>query len=715
MWKLGLCKKLSIVFHFKLLFFLYACLLMTQKGMAQVEEQKPENTQLQQNIEILSEENNNENLDFTALTETWTYFKNHPIRLNATTPFELGQLQLLNEIQINALLVHIENTGALISIYELQGIDGFDLESIEKILPYVTVDDKSAYNHFTWNEIKKNAKLEWVSRLQGIAEEQKGYANADSLKASNPKSNNYYLGSPYRIFSRVRLNVLNNFSAAIVADKDAGEQFFSGSNKKGFDFYCGHIAVKNLKYLKALIIGDYQASFGQGLTLWNGFGFGKTSQALAIKRNALGFKPFNSTDESRFFRGIATSLHYRKLELNLFYSLRKKDGNITIADSSENNTIEFLEASTINTSGLHTTYSSLQDRNTIREHVIGANLNYHTRQWHIGATAHHLRYNVDFNKVLQPYQIYNFSGQTNTVIGLDGNFTYKNILLFGEAAMSANTGKSGLLGALLSLDTKLSLAGSYRYFGKNFQNQLAQSFSENTFPQNEKGLYLGVELRPNRAWNISAYLDQFSFPWLNSSADKPSNGNDILTQINYMVNKKAAFYFRYRYRIREYNVASQDFNQILQFKSTQTFRLDGLFPANEFIKLHSRIDYNYFIDPITKQYKDGVYIFTDIIYKKMNSRWNAVGRIGLFDTKDFTNRIYTYENDVLYSFSIPALSGKGFRYYLQINYNLSRHIEIWARWAQTNYVDRTVISPGSLNEVQSNSRNEFKFQVAFKL
>ncbi len=696
-------------------FIFMSCLVFSFSNLqAQVEEQKPENNQLQQNIENLSEDINNENIDFTALTETWTYFKNHPINLNATTPFELGQLQILNEIQINALLSHIENTGALISIYELQGIEGFDLESIEKILPYIKVDDKSAYNHITWNEIKKNAKLEWVSRIQGIVEQQEGYANADSLRAANPESNNYYLGSPYRVFSRFRISVLNNFSAALVADKDAGEQFFKGSNKKGFDFYCGHIAVKNLKYLKSFIVGDYQASFGQGLILWNGFGFGKTSQALAIKRNALGFRPYNSTDESRYFRGFASSLQYRNIELNLFYSSRKKDGNITVADSSDNN-IEFLEASSINTTGLHTTYGSLQDRNTIRENVIGTNVNYHTRKGHIGITALHLRYNVDFNRTLQAYQIYNFQGQQNTVAGVDGNFTYKNILLFGEASISANRGKAGMLGALLSLDTKLSLAGSYRYFEKNFQNQFAQSFSENTFPQNEKGLYLGVEIRPNRAWNISAYIDQFTFPWLTSSTDRPSSGNDILTQINYFVNKKSAFYFRYRYRIRESNVASVDFNQILLPRATQTFRLDGIFPANEFIKLHPRIDYNYFIDPISKQYKDGVYIFTDIIYKKMNSKWNAVGRIGLFDTKDFANRIYTYENDVLYSFSIPALSGKGFRYYMQVNYNINRHLEIWARWAQTNYVDRTIISSGSLNEINGNVRNEIKFQIAFKL
>jgi Helix-hairpin-helix motif len=683
--------------------------------LAQTEEQKTDNNQLQQNIENLSENLETENIDFTALTELWTYFKAHPIHLNNTDAFELKQLQILNDIQINALLKHIEISGKLISIYELQGIDGFDLQTIEKILPYVFVDDKSAYNQITKAEIIKNIKVEWVSRIQGIFEKQKGYAVADSIRAIKPSSNSFYVGSPYRVFSRIKVSVLNNFSAALVADKDAGEDFFKGSNKKGFDFYCGHIAIRNLKYVKSFIIGDYQASFGQGLTLWNGFGFGKTSQAIAIKRNALGFKPYNSTDESRFFRGLATSLKYKAIELNLFYSSRKKDANITLVDSSDANNVEFLEASFISTSGLHNTNSTIQDRNSIKEHVFGGNVSYNKRQVHLGVTAQHLNYSAAINNIDQPYKIYNFSGKNNSVLGIDASYTYKNILLFGEGSMSANQGKAAIVGALLSLDAKFSLVGSYRYFEKNFQNQFAQAFTENTFPQNEKGIYLGFEARPSRSWLISGYIDQFSFPWLKSSADKPTTGNDLLGQITYFVNKKSAFYFRYRYKTKEANVSDANFNQIIKIKATQTFRLDGIYAANDVLKLHSRIDYNYFIDPVTKKYKDGVYIFTDFIYKKLGSRWNATGRIGLFDAKDFNNRIYAYENDVLYSFSIPAISGKGFRYYLQLNYNINRYIEVWARWAQTNYVDRNLISAGGLNEINGNTRNEYKFQVAFKL
>ncbi len=713
-----LCRNISFPKSISCKYYAIYCffiLCLCSKTNAQTEEQKVDNSQIQQNIENLSENLESENTDFTALTEIWTYYKTHPVNLNYTNADELKQLQLLNDIQINNLLKHIDITGKLISIYELQGIDGFDLVTIEKILPYVFVDEKSNFNQFSFSEIKKNTNVEWVSRIQGLFEKQKGYTIADSLKAAKPNSSSYYLGSPYRIFSRIKINILNNFSAAFVADKDAGEEFFKGSNKKGFDFYSGHIAVRNLKYVRALIIGDYQASFGQGLTLWNGFGFGKTSQAITIKRNALGFKPYNSTDENRFFRGVATSLQYKQVQLNLFYSNRKKDGNISLVDSSDINNIEFLEASSIDLSGLHTTNSSLQDRNTIRENVIGGNISYNKRQLHLGLTAQNLSYTTAIRNNLQPYQLYNFQGKQNTVIGTDFSLTYKNILLFGEGALSANNGKAGILGALLSLDAKFSLVGSYRYFEQQFQNQFAQAFSENTFPQNEKGLYLGFEARPSRSWIISAYVDQFSFPWLKSSADKPTVGNDLLGQLTYIVNKKSAFYFRYRYRTKESNITSTLINSNIQDKAQQTFRLDGIYAANDLIKLHSRIDYNYFIEPNTKRYKDGVYLYTDVIYKQMGSRWNAVGRIGLFDAKDFNNRIYAYENDVQYSFSIPALSGRGMRYYFQFNYSINRHVEIWARWAQTRYADRDIISAGGLNEIQGNTRNEFKFQVAFKL
>lgn len=91
---------------------------INNKSNEQVDEQ------INQNIELISEQTQSEDGDLSNLTENWTYYKSHPLNLNKAKREELADLQLLSDIQINNLLKHREKNGNLISIYELQSIDG---------------------------------------------------------------------------------------------------------------------------------------------------------------------------------------------------------------------------------------------------------------------------------------------------------------------------------------------------------------------------------------------------------------------------------------------------------------------------------------------------------------------------------------------------------------------------------------------------------------
>ena len=114
--------------------------------------------------------------------------------------------------------------------------------------------------------------------------------------------------------------------------------------------------------------------------------------------------------------------------------------------------------------------------------------------------------------------------------------------------------------------------------------------------------------------------------------------------------------------------------------------------------------------------KKDLFFFQDIIWKKLGSPVSITARYGLFESDSYTSRIYTYENDVLYSFSVPALYDKGQRAYLMINYDLSKKVELWFRVAQTFYTDKTVQNRGDkLTEVKSPSKTELKLQLRIKI
>ena len=106
----------------------------------------------------------------------------------------------------------------------------------------------------------------------------------------------------------------------------------------------------------------------------------------------------------------------------------------------------------------------------------------------------------------------------------------------------------------------------------------------------------------------------------------------------------------------------------------------------------------------------GFLTFLDFLYKPLLSPLAGVLRLQYFETDSYDSRIYAYENDVLYSYSIPAFYDKGYRYYLTVNYDLGKKISFWLRWAQTIYRDKATVGSG-LDEIKGNKKSELKLQA----
>ena len=89
-------------------------------------------------------------------------------------------------------------------------------------------------------------------------------------------------------------------------------------------------------------------------------------------------------------------------------------------------------------------------------------------------------------------------------------------------------------------------------------------------------------------------------------------------------------------------------------------------------------------------------------------------RYALFRTDSYDTRLYTYENDILYAFSIPSFSGEGQRFYLNLRWKTKANINLYMKYSLTSYQDRNTISSGS-NQIEGNRLSEFKFQVIMQL
>lgn len=690
------------------------CLLFVSSTLAWSQSSKEEekNRIIEYRIELIAENLESEELDFTTLFDELSGFYDRPLGLNAATAEQLRSLHLLSEFQINALFYHREVAGNLISIYELQGISGFDLPTINLILPFVKVGSDLSRPQLSWAELKKNGNHEWLVRYIRVLEEQEGYADIDDAAlAASPNSR--YLGDQNRLYTRYRYKYGRNLSFGVTAEKDAGEEFFQGSQSRGFDYYSAHAYLGGIGRVKHLAIGDYQLQFGQGLTFWSGLAFGKSADLKSIKRNAVAVKPYTSVDENRFLRGAATTITLAKhLDVTAFYSAKKIDANRVEAIDSLDNEVELL-VSSFQTSGFHRTQGELDDRKLIQEQHFGGNLTYQTRRLRVGATAVRQELNGEVERNLSLTNQFDFNDNKNSNVGLDANYVWRNFNFFGEVSRSANGGLAYVSGALVSLDPRLSLYLLHRNYERDFHSLTNNGIGENSRNANERGFFIGAEARPFRKITLTAYFDRFRFGWMRFRADAPDYGHELLLQANYKPSRTLEAYVRYRQEVKGRNEPSgdNDIRDVLRANRQYTRFQISVSPDQTF-QFKTRLEFsNFNLGNVDAE--QGYLAYQDVSYRPKGKPIRVTLRYALFDTDGYDSRIYAYENDVLYFFNVPALYDRGSRAYLLVRYRIRRGFHVWLRYSQSFYDNRNPIGSG-LESINSDTRSEIKAQLQLR-
>ena len=668
--------------------------------LAQVTE--PASPKIEQQLENLTANNENSEAEDDTYIKQMTEFIRDPVNLNTADETMLQQLQLLTPIQINSLIIYRRLVGDLLDIYELQAVPGWDIQTIQKLRPYISVSSKIGMVPALMNRFRKGEHYILLRGSQ-VLERSKGYL-LDSSTAAN-----FYPGSPQKILLRYTYSYKHLLRYGIVAEKDAGEQFFKGKQKAGFDFYSIHIFTRNLGVIRSLAIGDFTVNLGQGLVQWQSLAFKKSADVINIKREGDVLSPYTAAGEINFHRGLGITLARKNRSLTLFVSWKKTDANLVV-DSTQNN-YEFV--SSLQTSGYHRTKSEQADKGVQNQLVFGGNFSYRYRTLRFGINAVEYSFKQPLIKSAEPYNQYALSGKSFGNYSVDYSYTFKNIHIFGEAAVSSSFNKAFITGLIMSASASVDLSILYRNISRAYQSLYTSAFTENTYPSNEKGLYAGISIRPGTNLRIDAYADLYAFPWLRYRVDAPAAGADYQVQVNYKPGKQLEIYSRFHAESKAINANSGQFTLTPVLKRPKkNWRTQLNYMINKEITVRSRVEMLWF-DKQGPDPAQGFLCFFDFIYKPMLKPWSANLRLQYFETDNYDSRLYAYENDVLYSFSIPAFYNKGYRYYLNLNYNVGKKISLWIRWAQTLYRDVTHIGSG-LDEITGSRKTEVKIQAMYK-
>ena len=649
-------------------------------------------------------ENSDTEIDFTSFYEDMIYYSENPINLNKTTKEELEKLQFLSDIQVDNILHYLYRYAPLNTIYEMQLIDGLDMTDIRMLLPFVMLGEAGARKEtLRLKDVFKYGKNELYLRLDRGLETKEGYRFIpEEEQQAEEKNARKYVGDPFYNHIKYRFRYRDRIAFGVTAEKDAGEQFW-GDHNKGYDFYSAHVELKNFGKLKTLVLGDYRANFGQGLVLRTDFSMGKSSYVMQVNPRSSGLKKYTSTDEYNFFRGAGATVSLGNLDITGFYSNKLIDGD-TIGG----------QFASVKIDGLHRTINDLNRKRNVSQQVIGGNVTY-TYSWlQVGATA---LYN-SFDHSLEPrpanYNKFYFRGKEQTVGSVNYRVRAGKLNIFGETALSDREGAWATINGLnFSPISRVGLVALHRYFSKEYDTFFATTFSESSRVNNETGFYIGTEVRPIKYWKVSAYIDSYRFPWMKFGIDEPSIGKDYLVQVDYAPKRNVNMYWRFKFEEKMSNYSDTVTTMPLvlpQQKWAARYLLNYSYGRFSF---KNQLDVNSFYDEVNPV-SYGYSALQDVSYEFVRVPLRIDLRFHIFDAMNYENRLYTYEKDVLYAFSVPMNYGMGSRYYVNLRYELNQNISFWLKLAQTVYADERATISSSNEEIQGNRKTDLRFLMRWK-
>lgn len=611
------------------------------------------------------------------------YLEDNPININTASREDLEQLPFLTTRQVEAIQEYIYMHGAMKTLGELAFLTTVDYNQRQllQVFTYAGETEKRLFpklsNIFKYgkHDILTSAKIPFYER----AGDRKGYA-----------------GYQYKHSVKYDFTYGEFLRFGLLGSQDAGEPFFAGRNKLGYDFYSGYLMLRKAGRLKTLALGRYRVKFGLGLVVNNNYSYGKLSALTTMQALGSNIRVHASRSEGNYMQGAAATVNIGKgLDVSAFASWREFDATL-----NKDGTI-----ATILTSGYHRTQKEIEKKNNSTNTTVGGNITFRSHGFHLGATGVH----TSLNRELKPntktiYRRYYASGKTFNNASVDYGYTARRFSFSGETATGECKALATLNMLTFSITEHLDITALQRFYSYKYYSLMSRSFSEGGAVQNESGAYLGLAWRPSANLSIMAYTDYAYFAWPKYQAFKESKAFDNLIQATWTPSTWT-FAARYRLKLRERDNAEKT---ALTYKKEHRARLTATYNGTRW-QTRTQAD----IALIGHENRSFGWMLTqNVTYSAINKlRVNA--SLGYFNTDDYNSRVYTYERGLLYTFNVPSFYGEGIRSTLLVSTDVVRNLLLTMKVGSVKYFDRNSISSG-YQLISHSSATDMELQARWK-
>lgn len=240
-----------------------------------------------------------EELDETQ-TELYQHLESHPVNLNTASRRQLVASGLFTPFQTASLLDYRARAGDILSLAELAAVDGFGQSFVRAVTPYVSLRTRAPAGE---SSAENGIKAEASARM---------WAKTDDGAAA------LSYGGKMKIEAGTRLSAAVAFKRGYAPDISLPEVFNWSA------------ALYGRRIPATLIVGDFNARFGQGLLSWSGFSLSGLSSISAFYKRPSGLSPSFSYS-STGLRGAAAEVELGQFTLSAAIAAPRRKGQAATA------------------------------------------------------------------------------------------------------------------------------------------------------------------------------------------------------------------------------------------------------------------------------------------------------------------------------------------------------------------------------------------------
>lgn len=632
--------------------------------------------------------------DLFEQLEAWL---DDPLDLNRTSAHALAALPWLRPAQAEAIVRTRTTNGPFASVEE--ALDAADLPPQDRayLRAFLRVRRPTADAATPW-------RLTLIQQATRRLDLGRGYDRS--------RSGTTYLGSPVRVMTRLQVSQRGRWQGRLTLNKHAGEPFAWDPARQffGYTHMAGHVAWQPRHRRTTVIVGDYQVALGQGVLLWRGLALGKGTAAVdGPARSSRGLAPYQGTDPNGHFRGLAGTVTVGPATLTAFASHTRRDAALDTLATPNGGTSVVLTS--LPTSGRYRTTLERERRAMATLQTAGGAVEIGSPGRHVGLAGYAARFGHPVAGSDALYRRASFAGQQAHGLSLYGYYSLSETTAGAELIRS----HSGTVGGAAWLRTTVGRLAEVLWHGRVFPvgrslfgNPIAEQSSG---AAGERGFYLGLQLQPHPAWTLAGYADVFAMTWPRFRADRPSTGLDVRARLTHQPRSWLRIYAQGRSRQREQNGAVLHHDtRPLHPISRHEIRLHAQYAHSSTLRLATQVDH---VWTRAEASSGRGFLLSQDLRWQLHPTLRLDARLAFFDADTFDARVYAYEHDLRYSFSVPAFSGQGQRRYLMVSWAPMATLDFQVKLAATYMPMETTMGSG-LNEVEGNRLRDVRFQLRWR-